>query len=466
MGQIAEGVKSGAFNYLLRVYYNQVLGLPGTMAGLALFAATFFDAVTDPLAGSLSDRLQHRWGRRHPFMYASAIPLGLFFAMLFSPPDDLSERGLFLWLLVMAVAVRASMTLYHVPHAALGAELSTDYTERTTIVAFRTAFGLGGIMLTGGMAWLYFFPRAANPEQGQLDPSVYPPFGLFFGLIMAVSVLLSAWGTHDRIPHLPQPAPDEPRLDVRTLFRDYAGALSNDSFRPFFFGIVVFYVMRGIQETLSVHMSTFFWALDSNSIAAVAFSSFPGFVVGVPFWTLAARRIDKRPAFLAGIALFSLMVLGPPIAKIVGFYPVASSPFYIGILMLASGLAAFAASAGIVMAGSMRADVADEHELHTHRRQEGIFFGALAFAGKSTSGLGTFIGGLALDLIHFPTQADPSTIPIEKIDALGFFYGPGIMLFAVVAMLLLSRYRIDRRRHAEIARALNARRSTRAEEAS
>ncbi len=74
LGQLAEGVKNTAFSFFLVFYFNQVLGLSGTLSGTAIFIALVFDAVSDPVAGSLSDRLRSRWGRRHPFMYASAAP--------------------------------------------------------------------------------------------------------------------------------------------------------------------------------------------------------------------------------------------------------------------------------------------------------------------------------------------------------------------------------------------------------
>ncbi len=151
-GQIGEGVKNSAFSYFLLFFYSQVLGLSATLTGLALFIATTFDAITDPIAGSISDRFQHRWGRRHPFMYAAAIPLGVTFALLFRPPAELGELGTFLWLVSFTLLVRGSMTLYHVPHMALGAELSEDYHERTTIVAFRTIVGLAGAVGTVGVA--------------------------------------------------------------------------------------------------------------------------------------------------------------------------------------------------------------------------------------------------------------------------------------------------------------------------
>ena len=92
-GQLPEGVKTAAFGFFLLFYYNQVLGLPGTLSGAALMIALLFDAVTDPLAGSLSDATRSRYGRRHPWMVAAALPLGLATFALFSPPDGLSTWG-------------------------------------------------------------------------------------------------------------------------------------------------------------------------------------------------------------------------------------------------------------------------------------------------------------------------------------------------------------------------------------
>jgi len=459
IGQIAEGVKAASFNYFLLFYYTQVLGLPGTWTGLALFIATSFDAVTDPLAGSLSDRLRHRWGRRHPFMYASALPMAVCFALLFAPPEGLGPERLFVWLLCFTLLVRGAMTLYHVPHLALGAELSSDYTERTTIVAFRTFFGLAGTALAISFAWLYFFRSTSEFATGQLNPAAYPGYGLLFAGVIAASILASAWGTHDRIPQLPRAPRDEPPFSTRELVRDYVGALRNDSFRAIFLGVVVFFVMRGIQEVLSTHMGTYFWGLDQKQIFATSAAGVAGFLAGIPFAAVAAKRLDKRPAFLTGVGVFSVLVLSPPVAKLVGFYPPVDSPFYLGLLVIAGFAATFAAAAGVVMAGSMMADIADEHELETGLRREGIFFGALAFAGKSTSGLGSFLGGVTLDLIRFPTKAEPGSVPPETVDALGIVYGPGIAILAIVAMVFLARYRIDRGRHEEIAAQLAERRA-------
>ena len=105
IGQMAEGIKNSSFSAFLLFYYNQVLGLPAESAGLAIAISLIFDAVTDPMIGSVSDRWQSPLGRRHPFMYASALPLGISFYFLFAPASFAvagGEASLFAWMLIKA----------------------------------------------------------------------------------------------------------------------------------------------------------------------------------------------------------------------------------------------------------------------------------------------------------------------------------------------------------------------------
>ena len=104
------------------------------------------------------------------------------------------------------------------------------------------------------------------------------------------------------------------------------------------------------------------------------------------------------------------------------------------------------------------ADLADEHELRTGARQEGMFFAAVSFSGKAVSGFGTLMGGLILSLIAFPTHLSPTDVPAEKILHLGIVVGVLVPLLYIVPISLIPRYRITRARHAEIRAALEARR--------
>lgn len=454
VGQLAEGIKNTAFSVFLLFYYNQVLGLPGAWTGLALGIATLVDAISDPVMGSVSDSFRHRWGRRHLFMYAAAVPLGISFSLLFFPPDGLGDAGLFAWLLGCTIFVRLSMTLYGVPHMALGAELSTDYRERTAIVAYRNIFGFVGGVLVVAVGWGWFFRAQPGFPDGQLNPAEYSTFGVFCGVLAAASVLATAFGTHSRIPALLQPSHAAPPMSIARLLGEMREALSNASFRALFVGTVLLFVTRGIEQGLGIYMVTHFWLISPAEILTVQIAGLGGLFAGTVVWVLISRRVDKRPAFLAGVTVFSIFSLLPPLGKILGWFPHHDSAAYVPLLAGLAIIASLGAAAGLVTSGSMMADIADEHELETGRRQEGIFFGALLFAVKATSGLGQFVAGLGLDLIDFPLRAEPGTVPIETTDALGILYGPGIAFLAVASIIVLTRYRITNARHAEIAAAL------------
>jgi glycoside/pentoside/hexuronide:cation symporter, GPH family len=457
-GQLAEGVKTTAFNVFLLFYYNQVLGLSAWWTGLALGFATVVDAVADPVMGSISDSTRHRWGRRHPYLYGAAIPLGVTFALLFSPPANLEGAWLFGWLLTFTILVRLTMSAYAVPHLALGAELSSDYRERTSVVAYRNFLAYVGAVLVVVSGWGYFFRSEPGLADGQFNRAAYPEFGVFCAVAASLSVLASALGTHGRIRHLAVPHHAEP-LSLTRLWSELRETLANASFRALFFGIVLFFITRGVAEGLSIYLFTHFWQTPPSAILQVQATGLIGVLVGTVLWVLLSRAIDKKPAFLAGMVVFSVFTLLPPLAKMWGWFPPADGALYIPVLASLHFIAALGAAAALVTSGSMMADIADEHELLTGRRQEGIFFGALIFAVKVTSGLGQFFAGWGLELVGFPDRAAPGTVPIETVNALAILYGPGLSVIAVVAIAILARYRIDRARHEEIVRKLLERRT-------
>ena len=85
-GVVNYALKDAAFGAFILFYYKQVLGLSGTLTGIAIAISIIWDAVSDPLVGAWSDNLRTRWGRRHPLMLASVLPIALSFIALFAPP--------------------------------------------------------------------------------------------------------------------------------------------------------------------------------------------------------------------------------------------------------------------------------------------------------------------------------------------------------------------------------------------
>src|SRR5262245_22573469 len=135
VGGVAEGAIYIAFNTWNFLFYTQVVGLSGTLTGAAVAISLVLDAFIEPVVGSLSDRWRSGLGRRHPFLYAAPIPLAVSFYLLYAPPSGLQGIPLFLWFTAFATIHRQALSVYHVPHLALGAELSRDYHERSVIMS-------------------------------------------------------------------------------------------------------------------------------------------------------------------------------------------------------------------------------------------------------------------------------------------------------------------------------------------
>ncbi len=453
VGQVGEQVKTSGFDIFVFFYFQQVLGLSGSLAGLAVLLALAFDAVTDPIAGSLSDNWRSPRGRRHPFMYASALPLGLTWFLLFFPPAGLGQVGLFLWLTGFAILVRGSMTLYHVPHLAMGAELTSDYEERTSVVAYRTLFGLVGGVAVAVVGVRFFFPETPGLANGLLNPAGYPKVAVFGSLVMVVTIWYSAWGTRDQIPRLPRAPERAVSFSVRRVLGEFRTAWSNRSFRSLFVGFSFFAAALGVTRTLGTHLNVFFWEFPSQQIAILVVPYAVGFVVGVPLARVCHRRFDKKATIVAATLTAALLGNGAVLLRLAGWAPGNGTPELLALVLAFLGVVGTAAALGFTSAGSMMADVAQDHEFTTGTGQQGVLFAAVSFSGKLASGLGHSLAGLGIDLIAFPVHATPGAVAPELIRNLGILnvLGGAISLVGIYAF---TQYTIDRQRHEHTQRVL------------
>ena len=471
LGQGAEGLKNTAFGIFLLFYYNQVLGLPGTLAGLALGISLVFDAIFDPLVGSISDNFRSKLGRRHPFMYAAILPMSIGFFLLFSPPVH-EQWALFAWLFMCATLTRGGMALFHVPHIALGAELSGDFEERTSIVGVRQFLATFGGLLAIGIGFGVYFRSTAVHAQGQFNIEGYSPYAATLAVMMAAAMFVSAWGTRRQIPLLGQPIGKAPPGGVWSvvarMWRETLGALRNSSFRWLFIGVLIVFLMVGADAALNLYMNTFFWELRSSDLLYFFVAAPLGIMVGALFTRRLNHSFDKKPAVIWGTGLWAVGQLLPVMLRFAGYFPANGTRELLWTLVLIKFLQGAAVVQALVSFNSMVADIADEHELETGRRQEGIFFAAVSFANKCTTGLGNILAGIALDVIHWPrgTQIQSAAdIPAHTINLLGVLSGPIVAGFCVICVWCYGHYHLTRERHEEICAALDVARRQRADAA-
>ncbi|MEO6602285.1 MAG: MFS transporter, partial [Polyangiaceae bacterium] len=178
LGAVAFGVKESGLQLFLLLFYGQVLGLPEAWVATGIMLALAIDALIDPWVGQFSDTLSCRWGRRHPLLYAAALPAGLAYACLWNPPSGLSPVWLFGYFFGCLVLVRVLLTFVEIPGAALTAELTRDYHRRTALISQRTLLSWCGGLSLNTFTFSVLLADSPGASRGVLRASGYHTYGL------------------------------------------------------------------------------------------------------------------------------------------------------------------------------------------------------------------------------------------------------------------------------------------------
>ncbi|MDI1282262.1 MFS transporter [Brevundimonas sp.] len=459
-GALADGIVAAGFGFFLLFYLTAVCGMSGTMAGMAKLIALLIDAVADPAIGLASDRLRSRFGRRLPFMVGGLLPFAGAFGLLFSMPASLTGLTQFVYVTACLVVLRVSLSFFVLPFTAAGAEVTDNYRERASIVAFRLSFQNAGILI-GVVLGLGVFMAGEN---GLLNRENYTPFGWTCGAVMLVAGLIAIDAVRRAAPRLH--GPEQGRgLFLAGFAREMVELSRNRSFLILFGTVLTYFLAYSAHVSLALHASRYFWKLDTGAIQLILLSTTLGPLLGAPISAFALRHIEKRTLSIMAFLAIAIFLIWPPLLQLYG--PFSLTPVTATAVLFVNGLLV---GTSIMIGGvgfqSMLADTADEHEWLFGVRREGLFFSGLTLAFKAASGLGGLIAGLALDAIQFPTdlasRAPGLPIPDEVLNRLALISGPLPALFAMVSPLFLIGYHLTRKRHAQIIADLQARNALKA----
>ncbi len=442
-GAVAYGVKDAGFNTFLLIYYNQVLGVNSLAAGFVIMAALVLDAFIDPAVGILSDRTRGRWGRRHPWMYASALPIAIGWILLWNPPVA-SDAFRLLWLFATAVMVRSAVSCFEVPSQALTPEFTSDYDERTRITAYRYLFGWAGGLLIVLLAYAVFLTPTAGFPNGLMNPAGYRNLALSSAAIMIVAILVSALGTHGEIKRLPQVEAHPPSFGE--MLRELWQTLHNRAFVILIGAGICAYTNQGINYALSNYFYNYVWRFDGFALKLLPFVLLTGAALAFVIAPRVGRAMSKPRAaclFVVSGAIFHNLSYA---LRFAGLMPAPGNQqimvlFPIYVIATALTVSAF------ILGASMMADVVEDAESRTGRRNEGVFFAGSFFVQKCTSGLGTAMAGLVLWVAGLGDKTDPASVPVWKVDRLTLTYMLIYLTLAAISAYLFTKFPFGRREH-------------------
>jgi Na+/melibiose symporter-like transporter len=451
IGSTAFGIKDNGFQTILLPFYQLVLHIPAQLVGLAIAIALIFDAFLDPIVGQFSDNLHSRWGRRHPLMYASAIPVAVSYLLLWNPPHW-STGAMFVYLIVVAVVVRTFITFFEIPNSALVAELTDDYDQRTSFLSYRILFAwFGGLGMLALAYFVFLVPTKAQPI-GQLNEAGYGRYGTTSAIVMFVAILVSSFGTHRFIKWLRQPPVR--KLTVAQYASEMFATLNNRAFGILMLAIVILNLATGLVFALNYYVVSFFWLLSTNQIGLLTLAGFVtvflSFLIGPPV----SRWLGKVKGTLVLFAIGFTIANIPAVFGLLGIYFHAGMPNLVWILLAFSVVSGSFSIAASILVTAMITDVVEDSELKTGRRSEGLFFAGNSFLAKAVTGFGVFASGMLLWLTGFPTVAVPGKVDpavVHHFVATYVMVGGGLY---IVGMIILARFPITRETHKENLRRL------------
>jgi Na+/melibiose symporter-like transporter len=434
LGAAEESLTIVAWETFLLFYYTQIVGLSGTLTGLAVAISLAIDAVLDPLIGSWSDSLRNApLGRRHTLMVGALVPLAIASYFLFAVPAGLTQMAMFGWLTVFCIGLRAAMSCISVPLYAIGGELSRNPSERTVLLGLRTFGGGIGRLLAQFVAFTFFFAPTAAFPRGQFNPASYPAYGLFVGIGGAAMALACVFGTYRRIRSLerlehrqPAHAAFTPLAFLKELIRAFR---VTPNVRVAFLAGSTAYLIMALFTAFKLHLATYFWRISPAQMNRVFLAVGIGMLVSAVIAKWIVRRLDRRPSLMVGIvgfSIFNIISVAFPWLGLLGLPGSVLLADWVTILQFFSGVFF---GLLVIAGGTITADVADEHEVNSGKPQQGLIQGVLFFGIKLASGLANLMGGIILDLIHFPIGAKPQDIPALTLDRL---------VMAVIAILIVA----------------------------
>ncbi len=402
-------------------FYTSDVGVPIAVVSTVILAVRLMDVVTDPLMGYISDRTNLRMGRRRPWVMLSAPIMMLGIYQLYMPPEGAGGLHMFVWMFVISIAT----TMMLIPYYAWGAELSTNYHERSRITGWRAAMGaLGNFIAQAAPAGALFFFAIGGTA------AVLEIVGVTMLIIMPIAVLLTVTFTPESkhatrsvtpiLPGLRLMMKNAPFLRLITVFA--IGFIGLSITTPLY----IFFVADVLgSEDESIYMLMCFYL--SN-------------ILSIPFWVWLSGKIGKHKAYIVSFAT-------------IGF----AHPFYLLLghgdiwwmlpITVATGFAAGGFSQ--TLPNSMKADVIDLDHVNSGENRAAQFFAAWSFIQKLAASLGTAIALYSLDLIGFEAGADVVNTE-EAMFGLRFLFSTFPSVFYLLGAALIWNYPITRQRQEEI----------------
>jgi len=413
-------------------FYSDVVLAPLGYIALMIAVARACDAIPDPLVGWLSDRTKTRWGRRKPFIAVGAPLAAVTFYLLMAPPPSFGPMGSSVWFGVTFSIFFLWATVSGIPGQALGAELTLDYHERSSVFGIRSLFTAAGTILGAVL------PGILEDGFGIADERrVFALVAVTYAvMLIALSLVMLA---------IVQERPEFVARESNPFIPGIRRAMRNRPFRILLLAGVINAIPASVPAILIPYFTYYVIRPDNPAtwLAIFLLLYLGAGLVMLPAWLAVARRFGK----LATLATSASMGIA---GSVLFFFADQGDVTYVACVYAFTGIAS---GALLFVIPAMGADVIDYDELRTGKRREAQFGAFWACIPKFVAIPGGSVPIAILSAVGYVPNVEQTP---EVVFTIKFLYSIFPATFYVAALLVVLRYPISAAIHLRIREGIEA----------
>lgn len=411
-----------AIGLWLLIYFTDTVGISAGLAGIIVAIGKVWDAVTDPMAGYLSDRTKSRWGRRRPWILFGSVPLFIAMVVMFTSPEFTDQTTLFVWGVLAFCFLNTAYTAVNIPYNSLTPELTQDYHERTSLNGYRFIFAVVGTLLGAG---------ATLPIIGmfQTKATGYSAVGAVYGAAMMITALITFFSVKEPTA--------EPAITTEGFFKTYLKVFKN---KPYLL-IAATYTMHITALTIMMSSAAYYFKYihndETKTTPAMLILLVTAFVF-IPVSVMLSKRFGKKLVYGLGMGIIALGVM-------IIFFLGHINPvnFSLGMMLLAGIGFGFT----YVMPWAIVPDAIEYDYLLSGERTEGAFYGMWTFSIKIGQAIAIAIAGSVLSFTGYIENV--AQTPLSQV-GIRMLLGPIPAAIFIAAIIVLYLYPITAERYAQI----------------
>ena len=442
IGGLGYSSMSQTMSSFIMFFATAVMGISGSLVGIAIAISSLWDGVSDPLVGYLSDNTRNKYfGKRLGFMFCGIFAIAFLNICIWSMPSFFPEIAKFFWLLIGMLAIETANTFFGTPYSALAIDIAPDYNEQSKVQSYKTIFSIMGMILPSILMY-FFMPsisisiQTSHTQHGyMIIAGINSCMLIILGLITIISTL-----NYTRKNNIYSNFETKEKFDFSKLMLGYFDILKKKDFRSVIFGYSFAMIASSFLTSVGMHLFTYCYHFSSPQISVVLISLFGGAILSQPLWVYLSKRIDKKRALVISLSTIVFGIFLITITFLFREFVPVNTMFLIAIPCLV--FCGIGAGAMYSIPFSMYADAVTLEIFKTGNNNAGAYTGYFTFTYNLANSIALLIIGFLLDIIKFDSTQPLQALSVQN--GLGMIVCFGCSICLSMAIMIFSRFSIKR----------------------